>query len=57
MVTGEKAHLIYLMPNIINCIATKESDLRNAVRKALLDVNETILGGPAVFSMLPDDDE
>jgi len=52
LLNKEKAHLIYLMPELINCISTKEHDLREALKATLQEVNEMILGKASKISKL-----
>ena len=43
---GEKGHLIYLMPEIVDCTSTKETDLRDELKTTLLEYNKILLGQP-----------
>jgi len=54
LLIGEKAHLIYLMPAILECISTKEEDLRDAIRQTLCDINKMVLGEFAEVKKLPE---
>ena len=40
LVAKEKVHLIYIMPSIIECLSTKEGDLRKALMEILNDINK-----------------
>ena len=39
LLAKEKAHLVYLMPEVVECLSTKEPDLRNSLKEFLKDVN------------------
>eukprot|EP00826_Nyctotherus_ovalis_P047211 TRINITY_DN5401_c0_g1_i2.p1 TRINITY_DN5401_c0_g1~~TRINITY_DN5401_c0_g1_i2.p1 ORF type:complete len:166 (+),score=16.68 TRINITY_DN5401_c0_g1_i2:65-499(+) len=54
LLLGEKAHLVYLMPAILECITTKEEDLREAIRHTLCDINRMVLGEYSEAKKLPD---
>ena len=51
---GGKAHLVYLMPEIVECISSKEGDLREAIKEVLQEVNRMLLGELADLKKLPD---
>eukprot|EP00826_Nyctotherus_ovalis_P005930 TRINITY_DN11355_c0_g1_i3.p3 TRINITY_DN11355_c0_g1~~TRINITY_DN11355_c0_g1_i3.p3 ORF type:complete len:109 (+),score=17.29 TRINITY_DN11355_c0_g1_i3:452-778(+) len=57
LLKGEKAHLIYLMPELVECMVTKEENLREAVRDIIKDVNKMMLGELVELTVLPEDDE
>jgi len=41
---GTKAHLIYLMPEIVDCTKTKEPDLIEACKEMLMEYAKIVLG-------------
>eukprot|EP00826_Nyctotherus_ovalis_P045434 TRINITY_DN5032_c1_g1_i1.p1 TRINITY_DN5032_c1_g1~~TRINITY_DN5032_c1_g1_i1.p1 ORF type:complete len:217 (+),score=76.64 TRINITY_DN5032_c1_g1_i1:81-731(+) len=50
---GGKAHLIYLMPEIVECITTKEPELRSVLKEVMVDINMMLLGDIAKLKELP----
>jgi len=50
---GGKAHLIYLMPEIVDGITTKEPELRAILKGAMIDINRMLLGDIAELKELP----
>lgn len=41
---GGKAHLVFLMPEIVDCTATKETDLIDAFKDILFEYSRILLG-------------
>ncbi len=54
LLAGGKAHLIYLMPEVVECISSKENDVRDAIKEALQEINRMLLGELADLKKLPD---
>jgi len=54
LLSGGKAHLIYLMPEIVECISSKETDLRDAIKEALQEINKMLLGELAELKKIGD---
>ena len=40
-----KGHLIHIMPELIDCIVTKEIDLRSKIKEILYDVSCLVVNG------------
>jgi len=55
VVNGEKAHLIYLIPDITDCISTKEAGISNAIKEILLEIGQVMMGESVNTSLLPDE--
>ena len=57
LLAGEKAHLIYLMPEVVECMTTKEASLREVIKDLIKDVNKMMLGELVELTELPEEDE
>ncbi len=53
LLAGSRAHLIYLMPEIVECISSREADLRDAIKDVLQQINKMLLGELAELKKLP----
>lgn len=42
ILTSDKAHLIYLMPEIIECVTSKEEELKTIVRDLLKELGQMV---------------
>ncbi len=54
LLAGKRAHLMYLMPEIVECISSREADLREAIKDMLQEINRMLLGELAEMKKLPE---
>ena len=55
LLAGRRAHLVYLLPEIVECISSREADLREAIKEILQEINRMLLGDIAdMRKLLPE---
>ena len=44
LLANDRAHLVYIMPAIVDCISTKEGELRDAIKDILQEIGRMLIG-------------
>lgn len=57
LLENERSHLIYLMPEFVECISTRENDLKEALQDVLNDIARMLVGDFSELKKLLDNNK